>query len=241
MATEKIVAHMTQDGRVHLVAVTNAGDALHLVVSERGVEERNTVGNGRHKYYEHLAITDDAEGRIHLAIKDEHWVWGKGAWRLAGSNRCALLARAADYVACVTEASGTAQWGITFLGGFGVGIPIPYRVRPGKIVVAEATVDGWSYGNVLDYDLRYIVNLDNVGQAVLSGDAAGGLHVFFMAYEGNRFYYRYAALDQAEYAKRDIESHQSDAQTSQLTNSESQAVMPGAQWFIPASPPLPFA
>ena len=105
-ATEKVAAHMTQDGRVHLIAVTTGGDALHVVVSEAGVEEKNKVGSGRHGYHENLAITDDARGRIHLAIKDKYWIWDKSTWQLVGSNRCALLVRAGDSVACITETNG---------------------------------------------------------------------------------------------------------------------------------------
>lgn len=245
-ATEKLTALMTQDGRVHLVAVTMAGDALHVVVSERGIEEKNKVGSDRHKYYENLAITDDAEGRIHLAIGDKYWIWDKSAWGLVGSNRCALLARAGESVACITEASGkelgsAAQWGITGFGGGPAGILFPYRIRPAKVVLGEATSDGWSYRNVLDYHLPYLVNLDNVGEAVLSGDASGRLHLFFKAYEDNRFYFRYAALALTEDAERDIEWRPSDRQTSKLINSQSEAVSLGDTWFIPAGPPSPFA
>src|SRR5512144_316423 len=103
-ATEKSAALMTRDGRVHLIAVTTGGDALHVVVSERGIEEKHKVGVDRHRYRENLAITDDADGRIHLAIHDKYWIWEKGAWRLVGRNRCALLTHAGDFVACVTEA-----------------------------------------------------------------------------------------------------------------------------------------
>ncbi len=241
-ATEKVAAQMTQDGRVHVIAITNAGDALHVVVSERGIEEKNKVGSDRHGYYEILAITSDAKDRIHLAIKDKYWIWDKSSWHLVGSNRCALLSRAGDSVACITGASGkelgtAAQWGITAFGG----VVIPFRIRPDKVVIAEATSDGWSYRNVFDYHLRYSVNTDNVGDAVLSGDASGRLHLFFKAHENNRFYFRYAALAFFEGAERDIEWRQSDGQTIKLTNSESKAVSLGEKWFIPVSPPLPFA
>lgn len=244
-ATEKVAAQMTQDGRVHVIAITNAGDALHVVVSERGIEEKNKVGSDRHGYYEKLAITSDAKDRIHLAIKDKYWIWDKSSWHLVGSNRCALLSRAGDSVACITGASGkelgtAAQWGITAFGGGPAGVIIPYRMRPDKVVIAEATSDGWSYRNVFDYQLRYSVNLDNVGDAVLSGDASGRLHLFFKAYEDNHFYFRYAALAFFEGAERDIEWRPSDGQAIKLMNSESEAIRLG-EWFIPASPPLPFA
>lgn len=245
-ATEKVAAHMTRDGRVHLIAITTGGDALHVVVSERGIEEQNKVGGDRHGFYENLAITSDAKGRVHLAIKDKYWIWDKSNWHLVGSNRCALLSRAGDIVACVSEASGKelgtpAHWGITGFGGFGVGMIIPYRIRPAKVMLGQASKDGWSYRKVLDYHLPYFVNLDNVGTAVLSSDASGRLHLLFEAHEGNSFYYRYAMLALAEDAQPDIEWRQSDGQTIKLINSESEAVSPGGKWFIPASPPLPFA
>ena len=244
-ATEKVAAQMTLDGRVHVIAITNAGDALHVVVSERGIEQQHKVGSDRHGYYENLAITSDAKDRIHLAIKDKYWIWDKSTWHLVGSNRCALLAHAGALVVCATEVSGkelgtAAQWGITGFGGGPAGVVIPYLVRPEKVVIAEATSDGWSYRNVFDYHLRYSVNLDDVGDAVLSGDASGRLHLFFKANEYNSFYFRYATLVFSENADRDIEWHTSDGQAVTLMNSESEAIRLG-EWFIPASPPLPFA
>lgn len=244
-ATEKVAAHMTQDGRVHMIAITKEGDALHVVISERGIEEKNKVGSGVHGYYENLAITSDAKDRVHLAVKDKYWIWDKSHWHLMGGNRCALLSRAGGSVACITEASGkelgtAAQWGISGFGGGPAGIIIPYRIRPAKVVVAEATSDGWSYRNVLDYHLRYWVNLNNVGDAVLSGDASGRLHLFFKAHEDNGFSFRYAALAFSEEAERVIEWRPSDGQAVSLMNSQSEAIRLG-EWFIPAGPPLPFA
>jgi len=237
-ATEKVAAQMTQDGRVHVIAITKAGDALHVVVSEHGIEEKNKVGSDRHGYYEYLAITSDANDRIHLAIKDKYWIWDKSHWHLVGSNRCALLSRAGDSVACITGASGkelgtAARWYID--SSF-----IPYRIRPKKVVIADATSDGWSYRNVFDYHQRYLVNLNNVGEAVLSGDSSGRFHLFFKAYEDNRFYFRYAVLSLSETAERNIEWRTSDGQIIKLMNSESDAIFLG-EWFIPAGPPLPFA
>jgi hypothetical protein len=245
-ATEKVVAHMTRDGRVHLIAITTGGDALHVVVSAQGIEQKKKIDTNRHGYYENLAITDDAQGRLHLAIKDEHWVLDKGVWRLVGINSCRLLTRAGDLVACATEASGkelgtAAQWGVQAFGGFGAGIIIPYRIKPAKVVLGHAIEDGWSYRKVLDHHLPYFVNLDNVGEAVLSSDASGRVHLFFKAHEDNRFYFRYAMLGPTEDAERDIEWRPSDGQTSKLINSESKAVSVGDEWFIPAAPPLPFA
>lgn len=244
-ATEKVVAHMTQDGRVHVIAITKRGDALHVVVSEQGIEETKKVGSDRHGYYENLAITSDAKDRIHLAIKEKYWIWDKSNWHLLGSNRCVLLSRVGDSVACLTEASGkqlgtSAQWGILGVGGGQAGILIPYRIRPDKIVIAEATCNGWSYRNVFDYHLRYSVNLDNVGDAVLSGDASGRLHLIFKVHEDYQFYFRYAALAFFEVAERDIEWRPSEGQAIQLKNSESAAIRLG-EWFVPAGPPLPFA
>jgi len=244
-ATEKVVAQMTQDGRVHVIAITAEGDALHVVVSERGIEEQNKVGGDQHGYRENLAITNDAEDRIHLAIKDKYWIWDRNTWQLVGSNRCALLSRAGDSIGCVTEASGkeletAKQGGITGFGSFGAGIVIPYWIRPEKVVIAKATSDGWFYRNVFDYHLPYSVNLNNVGAAVLSGDASGRLHLFFQAHENNSFHFRYAALAISEDAERDIEWRPSDGETIKLTNSKSNPIFLG-EWFIPASPPLPFA
>ena len=48
-ATEKVVAHMTPDGWVHLVAITASGDARHVAVSGRGVERSETFGRD-HRY-----------------------------------------------------------------------------------------------------------------------------------------------------------------------------------------------
>lgn len=244
-ATERVVAHMTQDGRVHVIAITKAGDALHVVVSEKGIEEKNKVGNDRHGYYENLAITSDAMDRVHLALKDKYWIWDKGGWHLSGSNRCALMARTGDAVACVTEAAGkelgtAAQWGIASFGGGPAGIPVPYRIRPAKIVLGVATEDGWSYRNVFDYYLKYSANLDSVGEAVLSGDAAGRLHLFFQVFENSYFFFRYASLALSEDVPRDIEWRPREGPAEKLMNSESQAIFIG-EWFIPASPPLPFA
>ncbi|MEE9913592.1 MAG: hypothetical protein K4571_17920 [Deltaproteobacteria bacterium] len=245
-ATEKVVAHMARDGRVHLIAITTGGDALHIVVSAQGIEQKKKIDTNRHGYYENLAIADDALGRLHLAIKDKYWVLENDAWRLVGANRCALLACARDWAACATEVSGKelgteAQWGIQGFGGFGVGIIIPYRIRPAKVMLGHAGKDGWSYRKVLDYHLPYFVNLDNAGTAVLSSDASGRLHLFFEAHEGSSFYYRYARLTLAEDAQPDIAWRQSDGQTIKLINSGSEAVSPGGKWFIPAGPPLPFA
>lgn len=244
--TEKVAAHMTRDGRVHLIAITKAGDALHIVVSERGIEAKNKIGNDRHKYRENLAITDDGKGRIHLAIKDQYWIWDKNVWQLVGSNLCALLARAGDSVACITEATGkelktAAQWGVTGFGGGPAGIIIPYRIRPAKIVLGEGTGNDWSYRNILDYHLPYTVNLDNVGDAVLSDDTSGRIHVLFKAYEDGNFYFRYAVLSPAGDTAGDIEWRLSDGHISKLGISESTVISPGNKWFVPAGPPLPFA
>ena len=245
-ATERVVAHMAQDGLVHLIAITTGGEALHVVVSTRGIEKTETIGTDRYGYYQNLAITDDAQGRLHLAIKDEHWVLDKGVWRLIGVNSCRLLTRAGDLVACATEASGkelgtAGQWGIQAFGGFGAGIIIPYRIRPAKIVLGHAIEDDWSFGKVIDYHLPYFVNLDNVGNAVLSSDTSGRLHLFFQAYEGNSFSYRYATLALAKDSQPDIEWRPSDGQSFNLINAESEPISIGGGWFIPAAPPLPFA
>lgn len=100
-ATEKVVSQMMSDGRVHLVAITAGNEAYHVVVSAQGVEREERIGGKRYGYRDNLAIADDAQGRLHVALKDEHWILDKGAWRPAGSNACSLLARAGDSLGCV--------------------------------------------------------------------------------------------------------------------------------------------
>ena len=70
-ATEKVAAHMTPDGRVHLVAITAGDDAYHVVVSAQGVEQKEKIGAKRYGYRDNLAITDDAHGRLHVALIPE--------------------------------------------------------------------------------------------------------------------------------------------------------------------------
>lgn len=244
-ATEKVSAHMTRDGRVHMIAITKSGAAWHIVVSERGIEEKNRVGNIHHGYYESLAITSDEKDRIHLAIKDEYWIWDKGNWEWVGNNRCVLMSGAGNSVACIIEASGkelgtAAEWGIMAFGGGPAGVIIPYRKKPAKVVIAEGTNEAWSYRNVLDYHLVYFVNLDNVGTAVLAGDITGRQHLFFQAYEGSYYHFRYATMTFSKVEGGDVEFRPSDGQPALLMNSESEAIFVEG-WFITASPPHPFA
>ncbi|WP_310447449.1 hypothetical protein [Thiobacillus sp.] len=237
-ATEKVAAHMTPDGRVHLVAITAGDDAYHVVVSAQGVEQKEKIGARRYGYYQNLAITDDAQGRLHVALKDEHWIQEKGAWRLAGENRCALLARAGDSMACALDVDGseletTAQWGASIIGGPAAAILIPYRFRPDKLVLAKALGDDWSYRNVLDHQLPYVVNLTNPDSGVLAGDASGTFHLFFIAHGSNFYSTRYDTLTFAEDGGTDIEWRQPDGQAIKLGNLESEPARPGANWFIP--------
>ena len=65
----------------------------------------------------------------------------------------------------------------------------------------------------------------NVEDAVLSGDAAGRLHLFFKAFENNHFYFRHASLALSEDVPRDIEWRHRDEPAVKLMNSESEAIL----------------
>lgn len=236
-ATEKVVSHMTPDGRVHLVAITARNDAYHVVVAAQGVERKEQIGAGRYGYRDNLAITDDAQGRLHVALKDEHWILDKGAWRLAGGNACSLLARAGDSMACVVDVSGSelgtrAQWGVSLFGGQGAGILIPYRIRPSKLVLAKAVGDDWSYRGVLDFHLSYLVNLANNDGDTLAGDDSGTFHLIFRAHE-NGYDTRYGTLTLEEATAPDIEWRRPDGQAILLANLNSVPARPGPGWYVP--------
>ena len=237
-ATEKVAAHMTPDGWVHLIAITAGDDAYHVVVSAQGVERKEKIGTGRYGYYQNLAITDDAQGRLHVALKDEHWILEGSTWRLAGDNRCALLARAGDSVACVVDVSGSelgtaGQWGMSLLGSGMGAIVIPYRIRPSKLVMAKVVGDDWSYRSVLDHQLRYLVNLTNPDSGILAGDASGTFHVFFIAHEDRFYGTRYDTLTFVEEGEADLEWRRPDGQAIMLRNLDSEPARPGANGFIP--------
>ena len=239
-APEKAVALMTSDGRVHLVVVTAAGDAVHLLVTEHGVERKEQVGTRHYGYYSNLAIADDAQGRLHLALKDEHWILENGVWRLAGENRCALLARAGASTACVVVVDGSelktpAQWGVVGIGGgLGAGALIPYRIHPDKLVLGEAVGDGWSYRSILDHHARFSANLANIDSGTLAGDASGGLHLLFFVYEDNYYSARYHCSRLDQVGSPDIEWRPADGQRVMLRTLESVSTSPGAEWFVPA-------
>jgi hypothetical protein len=237
-ATEKVAAHMTPDGRVHLIAIAAGDIAYHIVVSAQGVELRERIGSSRYGYYQNLAMSDDAQGRLHVALKDEHWILERGAWHLAGKNACARLARAGDSLACALEVSGSelgtkAQWGASIVGGPAAAIPIPYRVQPSKLVLANAIGDGWVYRSVLDHDLRYLVNLETYDSGILVGDASGTFHLLFRAHEGNVSHVRYGALTLDEDGEADIEWRRPNDQVIKLRTAESEPVRPGPSSFIP--------
>lgn len=237
-ATEKVAAHMTRDGRVHLIAITAGDDAYHVVVSALGVEQKEKIGTKRYGYYQNLAITDDALGRLHVALKDEHWILEQGVWRLAGSNACARLARAGDSVACVVWASGSelgteAQWGAFIVGGPAAAILVPYRSRPSKLVLAQAVGEGWSYRTVLDHHLTYGVNMETHRSGILAGDATGTFHLLFRVHEGNTSHVRYDTQTPDEEGLADIEWRRPDEQAIKLRNEVSAPVRPGPNWFIP--------
>jgi hypothetical protein len=237
-ATEKVAAHMTPDGRVHLIAITAADDAYHVVVSAQGVERKEKIGAKRYGYYQNLAITDDAQGRLHVALKDEHWVLENGAWRLAGSNACARLARAGESVACVLDVSGSelgtaGQWGMSLFGSGMGAILVPYRIRPDKLVLAKAVGDDWSYRTVLDHQLPYFINLETYDSGILAGDASGTFHLLFRAHENAGVHVRYDTLTLDEDGEADIEWRRPDGQAFMLRNLESEPVRPGPNSFIP--------
>ena len=240
-ASEKAVAQMTSDGRVHVVVVTRVGNAVHLVVGEHGVERKEEIGDQPYGYYDDLAITDDAAGRLHLALKNEHWIFAGGAWRLAGENRCALLARAGETIACATGVDGRelktpAQWGAVAIGGgFGAGILFPYRIHPDKVVVAEAVEDGWSYRDVLDHQARYSVNLANVDAGVLAGDASGRFHLLYIAHEDNVYSARYDSLTFDQIGSPDVEWRPPNGQRVMVQNLQSTSAWVGERWFVPSA------
>ena len=238
VATEKVAAHMAPDGRVHLIAITAEGDAYHVVVSALGVGQKEKIGARRYGYYQNLAITDDVRGRLHVALKDEHWVLEKGMWRLAGSNACARLARAGDSVACAVLASGSelgteAQWGALIVGGPAAAILVPYRSRPSKLVLAKAVGEGWSYRAVLDHHLTYGINMETHRSGMLAGDATGTFHLLFRVHEGNTSHVRYVTQTLDGEGSADIEWRQPDEQAIKLRNEVSAPVRPGPNWFIP--------
>lgn len=237
-ATEKVVSQMTPDGRVHLVAITAGNEAYHVVVSAQGVERRERIGAKRYGYYDNLAITDDAQGRLHVALKDEHWILEKGAWRLAGGNACSLLARAGESIGCVVDVRGSelgtrGQWGASFIGGgFGAGIIIPYRIRPSKLVLAKADGDDWSYRGVLDFHLPYLVNLSSNDGDTLAGDSSGTFHLIFRAHEPRFFHTRYGALTGEEATTPDIEWRRPAGKAILLGNLSSVPATAGTGWFV---------
>jgi len=237
-ATEKVAAHMTPDGRVHLIAITAGNDAYHVVVSAQGVERKQRIGAKRYGYYQNLAITDDAQGRLHVALKDEHWILEQEVWRLAGNNACARLARAGDSVACVVLASGSelgtkAQWGAFIVGGPAAAILVPYLSRPSKLVLAKAVGDGWSYRTVLDHHLMYGLNMETRRSGILAGDASGMFHLLFRVHEGNTSHVRYDTQTPDEVGATEIEWRRPDEQAIELRNEVSAPVRPGPNCFIP--------
>ncbi len=238
-ATEKVVAHMTPNGWVHLVAITAKGSAYHVVVSTRGVEHRAKFGGDRHYgYYHNLAIVDDGQGGLHVAIKDEHWIYNLATWYLAGNNQCSLLARSGNSLACVVNVSGgeletPAQYGITGFGGFGAGVIIPYRIRPTKLVLGRFSEGEWSYRAVIDSRMPYFVNLETRDGGVLASDAFGFAHILYRAHSGSSSHVRYATMSLTGEFAPVIEWHRSGGQLLKLADVESVPVDLPPQWFVP--------
>ena len=238
-ATEKVTAYMTPDGWVHLVAITAGGEAYHVAVSERGVEHRETLGGDhRYGYYNNLAIADDSLGRLHVAIKDEHWVFDQGSWKLAGNNRCSLLARYADSLACAHVVDGSelgtaAQWGITGFGGGPAGIIIPYRIRPDKLLLASLAEGEWSYRAVIEHPSPYSVKLENDSDGILAGDANGLVYVFYRGSYGSGTSTRYAVVPLAAKVEPTVEWRQPDGQTVKLADFSNVPVALPQDWYVP--------
>lgn len=84
--TEKVAAHMTPDGRVHLVAITTNNEAFHVVVSAQGVEQKEKIRSGTFSNFLNIAIANDARDRLHVAFVDEHWILDKGTWHLVSAD-----------------------------------------------------------------------------------------------------------------------------------------------------------
>jgi hypothetical protein len=238
-ATEKVVAHMTPNGWVHLVAITAKGSAYHVVVSARGVEHREKFGGDRqYGYYNNLAIADDGQGLLHVAIKDEYWIYDLATWHLAGNNQCSLLVRSGNSLACVVKVSGgeletPAQYGITGFGGFGAGVIIPYRIRPTKLVLGGFSEGEWSYRAVIDSRSPYFVNLETRDGGILASDAFGFAHILYRAHSGSSSHVRYATLPLTGEFTPVIEWHRSDDQWLKLANFESVPVDLPPGWFVP--------
>jgi hypothetical protein len=238
-ATEKVVAYMTPDGWVHLVAITTSGDACYIAVSGHGVERRETLGGDhRYGYYNNLAIAADGMGRLHVAIRDEHWILEQGNWTQAGSNPCSLLARSADSLVCAhvvegSELGTTAEWGITGFGGGPAGIIIPYRVHPDKLALASLSDGAWSYRAVIEQPSHYSVKLENYDNGILAGDAHGLVYAFYRGSYDSGVSTRYAVLPLTAAVAPSVEWRRSDGLTMQLANFSNTPVVLPQDWYVP--------
>jgi hypothetical protein len=233
--TEKVVTHMTADGRVHLVAITPSGDARYLVVAPRGVEHTGRIGeSGRYGYYSNLAIADDGRGRLHVVLRDEHWILEDGVWTLVGENRCALLIRAGDSLVCAQVVAGkelgtAPKWGITGFGGFGAGVVIPYRIRPDKLVLGAWGDHGWIYRAVIEQGSDYSTKIENYDDVIAAGDQRGAVHLFYRALLDRSATVRLAMLPPGPDPAPTVEWRLADGRNVMLADIGSAS----AGWFVP--------
>lgn len=237
--TEKVKAVMTPDGWVHLVAITKNGSAYHVAVSERGVERRETlVGDRRYGYYDNMAIVEDGQGRMHIAIDGENWIFVHDSWHLAGNHPCALLARTGKSVACTFVVSGSKletplQWGLAAFGGMGAGIVIPYWGRPSKLVLGSFVEDRWSYRSVIDPRSPYSASVETYDDATMECDALGRVYILYRAHSDYGVHVRYASLPIEGEFQPTNEWQQLDESVARLAYVESVPAYLPQQWFVP--------
>lgn len=241
-ATEKVVAHMSANGKVHLIAITASGEARHLIVSKEGVERKEKIGAGNqsYDYYSDLAIAEDSEGRLHAILKGNHLIYHDGLWQSTGKSPCQLLTRAGKTLVCAHTVEGgqfkdpaaPAQVGVL---GFGAGIAwwIPYRVRPSKLIVASAEDGGWSYGSVIDSSSRLSAKLETFDDVILAGDRAGIAYLFYRAHQDSTMHACFASVPLPDSPEPTVEWLKSEGQVIMLADFPSSPVDLPSGWFVP--------
>jgi hypothetical protein len=241
-ATEKVAAHMSASGNVHIIAITTSDEAHHLIVSERGVERKEKIvaGNRAYGYYSDLAIAEDREGRLHAALKGDHLIFHHGVWQLAGTSPCQLLTRAGNSLMCAHVVKGgqlkaPAQWGITGFGGGPAGILMPYRLTPSKLVVASSDGGGWSYGSVIDSSSQLHTKLETSDDVILTGDLAGIAYLLYRAHLHSTVHVRFATVPLPDSPEPSVEWLKSEGQAIKLADFPSTPVGLPAGWFVPFS------
>jgi hypothetical protein len=239
-ATEKVAAHMSANGKVHLIAITASGEAYHLIVSEQRVERKEKIGAGSQSYgyYSDLAIAEDREGRLHATLKGDHLIFHNGEWQLAGISPCKLLTRAGDSLVCAHVVEGgqlksPAQWGIL---GFGAGIAwwIPYRLQPSKLVVASADGRGWLYSSAIDPGSQLHTKLETYDDVILTGDRVGNAYLLYRAHIDSTVHVRFASVPLPDSPEPTVEWHKSEGQVIKLADFPSTPVGIPSGWFVPS-------